>query len=209
MHSVQPHELYDSILQGLAREVPRDHVERQAHILGPGSAAAQALHNAALYEGETRFWLLMVEQSLVVERVPHPVLFLDIDGVLVTGQTAKVIGFRKFDPTRVARLQKVVEQVPHLRVILHAAMNAHGPEALEKKLREAGWTLDSVTLTTDMNYKGGLDDWCQENLTIGTRAVRLQDDLEEYTFGPWVKTTWNDGLTQEKADQLLLELTRR
>lgn len=54
------------------REVPRELMETIAHIMGPSSAAAQALASADQHDGPVRFYET-TQGSILVEKLPKPV----------------------------------------------------------------------------------------------------------------------------------------
>ena len=51
-------------------EIPRFYVEKVAEIVGPHSAAAQALADADAHKGPVKFYLTKKDASFIVEKLP-------------------------------------------------------------------------------------------------------------------------------------------
>lgn len=155
-----------------------------------------------------------------------PVVFLDIDGVLMTGRSMRLPGERRFDAEALASLAWLVFEA-HARIVVSSSWRQrtgrNKVRATEKALRSRGLELPIHDITPDLTSKAGLiyravprgneiEAWLQqEEAHRGRRPpfVILDDDDDMGELLPFlVQTSFEQGLTSELA-ALALEILGR
>lgn len=146
----------------------------------------------------------------------RPVVFLDIDGVVVTDESLRAGGPKCADSKSVAHLNSIVEVADADVVISSSWRMAHTIEFIRETLRAAGfrWSERIVGFTEHLHYRmqhgriTGRAERCDEIRAWLTkdprdRYVILDDDFDAEITGHFVRTTPEVGLRAEHVDQAL------
>lgn len=149
--------------------------------------------------------------------IDQPILFLDFDGVLNSTShllsAAKVPGGYvdtdegQVDPAAVAQLSRVVAATGCEVVVTSTWRLLHDTTYLWNLLRGHGYTggpfLGATPDLYGMTRAQEIDHWRWENGRPKVYAI-VDDDLDaDDKTGRFVKTDFDDGLTAEKADELI------
>ena len=158
------------------------------------------------------------------------IIFLDIDGVLVTGPSMRQIGALKFCPEKLELLDKLIERLNgvwsdddrlertplYTRLVISSSWR-QGRKVMDLKdifhhagSRSGRYILDRTG--KDKDCKGlEIQEWLDQNDwqigEFGVSRVRkfviIDDDADMRDLTPHlVKTEWNEGLTQEQTDHI-------
>jgi hypothetical protein len=152
------------------------------------------------------------------------VLFLDIDGVLVTRNAwAKFGPIRDmfghiFDPDAVAQLKRVIDETRARIVVSSSWKCVPGSNGLaEMRMLWASRSLPgdvfSVTPNVSSDERGEeIDMWLRTNEEPIEQFAIVDDDvmgITNFQMSHFVKTNFKDGLTKEKADELIALLNNK
>lgn len=141
--------------------------------------------------------------------IDHPVLFLDIDGVLNSVQYAmrlKKPGMLGIDPDTIPHLQRIVDKTGCNIVISSTWRITHRLPEIRGLLVKAG--MRSPCPVRDRTPGGGgfrgnqIAEWL-ENTGFDGRYVCLDDDSDFLPSQPLVQTDNQIGLTAEHADRCI------
>lgn len=151
----------------------------------------------------------------------RPVLFLDIDGVLVTARTLKLRSGRRAvaDPLCVSELNRVTYSVD-ANLVLSSSWRFCGLEEMRLVLRHWGVDAPLISMTPDLTEKSGpeglysgvprgreIQAWLDEHFGVHQFAIVDDDADMEHLSARLVRTQFQHGLTKSDADQLIKLLT--
>jgi HAD domain in Swiss Army Knife RNA repair proteins len=144
-------------------------------------------------------------------------LFLDIDGVIITGQDRKIHRMRKFSPGPAAQLRRVLAEAPQTRVVLSTTKRklACERQRLQVEFQEHGIPWERVVGRTGNDphaVRGNEINGYAQAHQIPVEDMLVLDDETCDMLGvpPKVifKTTFKFGLTAEIADDLVRAANR-
>lgn len=133
------------------------------------------------------------------------IIFLDIDGVLVTMNSVSPF---VFDPKCVKKLNVILKETDADIVVSSTWRVIEPIERLIKKFKVEGveGRIISITpvLNGDDNSRGNeIAKWIQENNFKG-KFIVIDDDSDIEPFEKvWVQTTWENGLTDSNVEQAI------
>lgn len=131
------------------------------------------------------------------------VLFLDIDGVLNSKQSRDLAIF--LEPSRIQLLNNILEQTKCEVVISSTWRLKNGPLLLEELLTLAGYKgyILGYTPTIPNRERGSeIKEWLARHPT--EKFVILDDNDDMGNLFPYlVKTTFDEGLTETKAQEVI------
>lgn len=152
------------------------------------------------------------------------ILFLDFDGVLNNQawiQQSQERGFDMIDPSMVARLNRIVDTTGCQVVVSSSWRILYPIDAMRVGLRERGFTghLSGATphgrecdrpLIERARCRGDeIEQWLCDNGQCYERIAIVDDDADmRHLLHRLVKTTFQDGLTEAKADEVIAMLNR-
>lgn len=143
-----------------------------------------------------------------------PVLFLDIDGVLISAEFIQQGGTSDtFDPQAVAELRRVVDETGCVIVLSSSWRLGHSLADMRGRLIAAGMRhpCPLIDATPDLWEKDVEHSPCrgeEVKAWIETRGfegpyVCVDDDTDFLPGQPLVRTTWAKGFTKEHADECI------
>jgi hypothetical protein len=152
---------------------------------------------------------------------PHPIIFLDIDGVLCTQKQWKPEimaedGYSQFNQRCVEKLNTLVEQT-HAKVILTSSRRINKTlEAFAAIMRRRGFTgellgkINDHTELSSVSREDEIRQWLEKH-GEPARYVIIDDDARIARIGEpyvqhWVRTTYHRGLDEEALERALLIL---
>lgn len=153
--------------------------------------------------------------------VPIKVIFLDIDGVLVTRESIakkqRLNGHCTFDKKAVTQLNRITDTTGAVIVMSSTWRTFFDTVSdIRKLLKQRGVTGKLIDRTEDLsNYTGVLyrtvargeeiKHWLLNNKQLNVNGiVILDDDSDMLYMTPWlVKTNMSGGLTESKADEAI------
>jgi hypothetical protein len=138
------------------------------------------------------------------------VIFLDIDGVLnCKNTTQRSRGFIGIDPFLVAIFNKIIFATD-AEIILSSAWRLFNDSGKEE-IRRAVMPFISETPRPTTGFRGDeIREWFKlnPNIQIEKYAI-LDDDSDFYPDQPLFKTSWETGLTEEIANNLIQYLCQK
>lgn len=144
----------------------------------------------------------------------EPVLFLDIDGVLVSADHIQRGGTSDdFDSQAVAELQRVVDETGCVIVLSSIWRLCYSLAYMRGQLIAAGMRSPCplIDSTPDLYTRGAerspprgeeVKAWIESRGFTG-RYVCVDDDADFLPEQPLVRTTWQKGFTKEHADECI------
>lgn len=154
------------------------------------------------------------------------IIFLDVDGVLVTARHKRLrpgfrrcrdltrtgCGYAEFDPECVANLNRICESARALIVVSSTWREFFGSlDTMRSMFREQGVT-GTIIGRTPINHSidslrgGEIAEWLDENEESIETCVILDDEDHEWDDccrGRWIHTDFDVGLTAEDADRAI------
>lgn len=132
---------------------------------------------------------------------PMKVLFLDIDGVLVTSN-CEWNSHRKcheLNPNCVAQLKRVIAETG-CTIVVSSSWRKRGERWITQFLNKFGIVVHDIT--GDSNTRGNeILEWVANNPV--TKFIAVDDDVFDMDKVTVVQTTWTSGLDQEVANDLI------
>lgn len=138
------------------------------------------------------------------------IIFLDIDGVLNSKETAQrhrgVIGI---DPYLVAIFNRIIFAT-NAKIVLSSTWRL-GKETRNEIRKQV---MDFIDVTPRMPLRGGAEmkergkevrAWLKDHPDVEKYAI-LDDDSDFFDYQPLFKTTWEKGLTEEIAKKVIKHL---
>jgi hypothetical protein len=134
----------------------------------------------------------------------HNIIFLDIDGVIVTRETR----FRSFVPACMERLGRILEATDSRIVISSSWRNIHSMEQLRRMFAQHGITHRVIDRTGDLDHRGReIQQWLDNNPHLVRNFVVIDDEtwqLEAFeASGRMVHTDIEQGLTDADVDRAI------
>ncbi len=86
--------------------------------------------------------------------IKRKIIFLDIDGVLATGEVLSPAGFWAFTPRCVANLQRILAAVPAAELVISSSWRKETVQATKAHLLEEGLSSDLVDRITGITVRG-------------------------------------------------------
>lgn len=156
---------------------------------------------------------------MVIRGYNMKVIFLDIDGVLVTKNHLMQLndagkrmtdaqGHHLFDPACVARLKRIIDTTD-AKIVLSSCWKMFGPDKFSAIWADRSCPGDIIdfTQTTISGDRGHeIDIWLRANVGLVESFVILDDDVSDLFDGQMdrvVKTTWDDGLTDDDVNKAI------
>lgn len=143
-------------------------------------------------------------------RVMRPLLFLDFDGVLCVPDGPRRRGQWWFCPKRVALLQGIIDRTNCEIVISSTWRQIHEMDELRRWLHEAGLRhpIRDRTPSYGLGPERGheIQAWLNDNYPDARHPpFIILDDSDDmvHLSGHLVLTGWREGLTREKADEVV------
>lgn len=148
------------------------------------------------------------------------ILFLDIDGVLVTKETQKY-GISVFDPACVNELDKIICET-NCKIVLSSTWRLGGLESIHDPLKNAcigkpkqlerimSALLDKTPIDEkNMNRGVEIRQWITDNKFSGAFAIVDDDSFDIRGFSDnLVLTSFDTGLTKKESDTIINILKR-
>lgn len=163
-------------------------------------------------------WLRCVRYKLTMKTESHPIIFLDIDGVLCTQSQWKSEimaedGYSQFNQQCVEKLNKLIEQT-NAKVILTSSrrINKTTEEfaAIMQRRGISGGLLGKINENTQLSSVSRGDEIRQwmEKYGEPTKYVIIDDDSRIAQIGEpyvkhWVRTTYHRGFDEEALERAL------
>lgn len=136
----------------------------------------------------------------------RPLLFLDIDGVLNTSAFRRMHGRHVVDPILVARLNEILRRTGAAVVITSSWRIDLQLTEIVQVLVEAGFLMPiciiDVTPRLHTPRSGEIQRWIDRHPGFGPVAI-LDDDHLDGLSQLQVRTDWQDGLTDDDAEQAI------
>lgn len=150
------------------------------------------------------------------------ILFLDIDGVMVTQKSLRraISGSRPWAPDAVAQLNRVLSMTDAKIVVSSAWRYRRTVEQLDELLVEEGMPKGSVIGKTAEGTKlPDSDLWCEPRGTEIQRWLDAHPEVQRYAIvddsfdageghpsEAFIQTSWEGGLTSDAADRIIRRL---
>lgn len=152
----------------------------------------------------------------------HPVIFLDIDGVLNSAEYANAggmgrrLGETHLDPKACALLERITQETSCLYVLSSAWRQSFSIRAMQNFIRRRGAPSTTIIGATPVDWDGHEDhtrrgreiaSWMRANY-LPKRWAILDDSDDMGEFLPYlVRTTWARGLEELHVLRLIDRLT--
>lgn len=145
------------------------------------------------------------------------IIFLDIDGVLVTqshleslvaeGKTIHDHFGHLFDPKCVENLRKILEATG-AKIVLSSAWRLNGEEYVKNLWYHRALPGEVLSLTGTEEYGRGsqIRKWLSDNGEWDSNFLILDDDISDMWISQQpniIHTTWKDGLTENMVDSAI------
>jgi hypothetical protein len=134
------------------------------------------------------------------------VIFLDIDGVLNNNSTRqRHRGFIGIDPYLVAKLNRIVLEMPEVKYVLSSSWRCfkHGREEVERCFIEM---YDETPQIHEAGRVRGdeIKAWLDAHPEVEKYAIIDDDsDMLEEQLPNFFKTTWQEGITEEIVGKII------
>ena len=130
------------------------------------------------------------------------VLFLDIDGVLVTSD-CEWDSFRqchKFNTDCVTQLKRVIQETG-CQIVVDSTWRLRGLKWIQQFFKHVVG-IEILDITKELKGRGEeILEWVSRHDV--TKFIAVDDDVHDMGKVPFVNTTWTSGLDQRSADEII------